>query len=118
MKKNINITVDVDAYQTAIDMGINISHTCNEALREAVMMSDTSDANNIREEAKSMMDKADQVEEKRKSREVEIENNLYEFDNLDRRILDNDKALMYWTKKTRVPIPQLIERKKEQFGVN
>ena len=118
MKKNINITVDLDAYQTALDMGINLSEACNKGLREAAMLSDPKfSAEVLRREAQDLENKAELIENRNEDIKLTIEDNLKNFDELKKKILENESALMYWARITKKPVNELIERKKRQIGL-
>ena len=117
-KTNKNVSLDLDAYLKAKELNINISEACNKGLREAVTFQDINGgAEHLREEAKELETQADVIEKKHDAAKKASESYLIEFDNMDRKILNNGNALSYWARRTNISVDDLIKRKKEQQGV-
>ena len=112
MKKTISVTVDVDAYQKAVDMGLNISAACEQGLFDAVMGMDGGEACAMRQQANEMLTKADEAEAKLKMRREMMESALNEFMGIGRGVIDTPKALAYWSKRTGKTTEELIKIKR------
>lgn len=115
MKITRTVTIDLEVWEAADKLGINISEACNNGLKEAVAMGDaTAEASALRSEAASLLNQASAAEAKASAKAAIQAEALREFmgDKVGCNVIFSEAALNFWAAKTGKTPEELIKVKR------
>jgi len=113
-RRQTGITIDEETLRKAKEAGINISQACEVALQTLLR---PEFINKKLEAERSQLDNLiGAISERERTTQKEREVSIEEFGKTGNTVLDNEVALLYWSKKTGLSITELKRLKSEQIG--